>query len=324
MRLIKLTEYCEESMQLAKSIYDGQGRMLLSASQRIHPKLLERLKSMGISHLVVEDAESKGIALEELMDMPTWLDIIHVVQEAHVNASSGGALPVKKLRQAADTLIQETKRRSLAMSVPSSSITSELQLYAHEVNVALIALQMARRLEFSDQQLNDLAIGCMLHDIGKSVVSDIKDHPLAGFNTLRSVHEFSLLSAHVAFQHHERLDGTGAPRGIEGTSIHEYALICGTANLYDNLVSRHHMSPHDAVEAVMAQNDVSFPEKIVRAFVQSVAPYPPGTKVRLNNGEEAIITAIDTHMLRPVVRYLSSGEEISLVNHPTLLIAAVS
>ncbi|MFD1179074.1 HD-GYP domain-containing protein [Paenibacillus puldeungensis] len=321
MRLIPISEYNENTMQLAKAVYDGRGRVLLAANHSIHPKILDRFAQMGISHIVIEDADSKGITLEEMLDIPTWLDLIALIKQGYeATAQSPKNFPIRQLLQGAGMIVDEVKRRPIAISVPVTTLAGELQPYAHTVNVTLLAIQMAKQIAYNDLQLRDLAVGCLLHDIGK-MLSDIPErHPEAGFNFLRGMREINLLSAHVAFQHHETYNGTGYPRKISGKDIHEYAQLCGLADFYENLTSIKHVPPYEAVEVVMALNGTLFAEKIVQAFIKGVAPYPPGTKVKLNNGESAIITRIVTHMQRPVVRFLTSGEEISLAEHPTLMI----
>ncbi|MBC8081543.1 MAG: HD domain-containing protein [Gorillibacterium sp.] len=322
MRLIRISDYDEQVMQLAKPIYDGQGRILLAANNKIHPKLLERLMRFGVSHIVVEDAESTGITLDEMMDMPTWIDLIKIVQEGYQSATGKKPFPLRNILSGVDKLLSEVKRRPVVISIPVTTLAGQLQLYAHAVNVTLLSLQIAKQLGYNELQLRDLAVGCLLHDIGKIITTDQNKHTDAGFNSLRNIREISLISAHVAFQHHETYDGKGYPRGISGREVHEYAQICGLANRYENLLSKENMQPHEAIEVIMALNGTTFKETIVSAFINGIPPYPPGTRVLLNNGERAIVTRILSNMHRPFIRYLSSGHEISLAEHLTLIVTA--
>lgn len=81
MRFIQIEEYDHTTMRLARPIYDRQKRILLAAGRTIHPIYLERIKQMNISTLIVEDAESHGISMDELVDMPTWMDAIDEVKK---------------------------------------------------------------------------------------------------------------------------------------------------------------------------------------------------------------------------------------------------
>ncbi|WP_373681374.1 HD-GYP domain-containing protein [Aneurinibacillus soli] len=194
--------------------------------------------------------------------------------------------------------------------------------YAHAVNVTLISLLISKKLSYNDLQLHDLAIGCLLHDIGK-LHSKETEHTEIGFSILRKVREISLLSAHIAYQHHERMDGTGYPRGIKGSEFLEIAQVCAVANLFETLISVENMPPHEAIEMIMTQNGIGYLPTVIQAFVRSVPPYTPGMKVALNNNMIAIVTRIESHIQRPVVRISSSKQEISLANNLNLMVSKV-
>ncbi|MDQ1910189.1 HD domain-containing protein [Paenibacillus sp. GD4] len=320
MRFIHITQYDEQLMMLAKPVYDRFRRILLSANSRINPKYLDKLKEIGIHSLIVEDAISKGITMEELVDMPTWMDVIQTLNETYDAVQTKKPFPLKNVQAAIGKLILETRQRSLVLPIPASSVATELKPYAHSVNVAILALQVAKGLNYNDMMLRDLALGCLLHDIGKAVTADSKKHPEEGFEVIRRVREASLLSAHIAFQHHERVDGTGYPRGIAGKDFHEYAQICGMCNRYENMTSAEGIPSHDAIERLMALSGSAYDVHLLHAFVTSVPSYPPGSKVLLNNGKYAIVTKIVSHMQRPMVRYLETEEELLLADHPTVMV----
>lgn len=320
MRFIPITEYNEQVMQLARPVYDSKRRMLLAANSTIHPRYLEKLIQVGIKQLIIEDAVSKGITLEEMMDMPTWMDIVDNVQEAYAAVKAKKVFPIRNVLTSVGRLIAEIQSRSVVIPVPSRTLAEELKPYAHAVNVALLALQVGKALGYNDLMLRDLAVGCLLHDIGKVVTEQQPEHPEAGFNVIRGIREFSLLSAHVAYQHHETLNGEGYPRAISGSAFHEYAQICGVCNMYENLISEEDMPPHEAMERIMATSSIVYSTNVVQAFVKAVPSYPPGTKIRMQTGDDAIVTKITVHMQRPVVRYLKTGQEVSLADNPTLMI----
>src|SRR5690606_31030104 len=82
--------------------------------------------------------------------------------------------------------------------------------------------------------------------------AEIKKHPTYGFEILKDEPNISLLAAHCAFQHHERINGSGYPRGLVGDDIHEYAQWVGVADSYDAITShrvyRDAKLPHEALE----------------------------------------------------------------------------
>ncbi|HZG59466.1 MAG TPA: HD domain-containing phosphohydrolase [Anoxybacillus sp.] len=322
MRLIMIDEYNEKTMQLARPIYDRHRRVLLAAGRAIHPKYLERLRQMDIKYLFVDDLISEGITMEELMDMPSWIEATEIVQKAFEAVKANKPLNIREMQKLAVKLVDEVSRHKMIIIIPSTSLAAELRPYAHAVNVALLSLQLGKKLRLNGLQMHDLAMGALLHDIGKAVEGD-EHHALKGFEYLRKNREISLLSAHIAYQHHETFNGEGAPRKIHHKEIHQYAQICGIANRFENLISEEGIPPHEAMEALMAKSNIDFAQELVRLFVDTIPSYPPGTKVKMSDGREAIVTKIVNHMQRPYIRYLSTNEEISLAEKPTLLIISV-
>ncbi|WP_297992453.1 HD-GYP domain-containing protein [Anoxybacillus sp.] len=319
MRLILLEEYDERTMELARPIYDRRRRVLLAAGRKIHPKYVERLKQMDIRYVFVEDAASEGITLEELLDMPSWIDAIDVVEEAFDAVRKREELPLRSLFKLAVKLVDEVKKRKVLAVIPATSIAMEVQPYAHAVNVALLSLQLGKKMNCNDLQLRDLALGALLHDVGKALEGE-EHHTVKGFEYLRKERELSLLCAHVAYQHHEHVNGSGTPRGLTETSIHLYAQICAIADEYENLISVEFVPPHEALEIVMARSGIRYSQQLVRLFVETIPAYLPGTMVKMSDGRNAIVTKIIEHMQRPYVRYIDTHEEIALADHPSLLI----
>lgn len=323
MQFIEISQYDHETMQLARPVYDRMRRILLAAGRTIHPTILNRLKDMGISTLMVEDTESMGITMEEMLDMPTWMDTIEVVQKAYDLAKKNQSLNIIDIQRAVNKIIQEVSHRKTICLIPSTSVTRDLKVFAHSVNVTLLVVQTAKKLNYPQSKLRDLAIGTLLHDIGKVLTDDPIEHSTQGFEIIRKNRELSLLSAHIAYQHHELMTGKGYPRGLSGEEILEFPQICAVANLYENLISSGESLPHEALEIIMTKNETEYQSKIVTAFVNSVPSYIPGTKVLLNNNQKAIVIGIKSHLHRPLIRNLDNQEEIDLAEYPSLMIQEI-
>jgi putative nucleotidyltransferase with HDIG domain len=325
MRMIGLEEYNESTMQLAKPIYDSKRRVLLGAGNIIHPKYKEKLEQIGIKYLFIEDSKSRGISLEEMMEMPTWLDITTVAENAFKAAETNQPLPLQSVQKAVKKLIEEVKKHEAIVLIPSTAIDQNLSIFAHAVNVTLIALQIGKKIGYTYTQLNDLGVGCLLHDIGKARTSIKEEHPEMGFNIIRSTREVSVVAAHIAYQHHETIDGNGFPRKLSGNQILEFAQICSIANDYDNFVSKEGFLPHEAIEKIMTYSETKYSHRVVLAFSQGIISYPPGTNVQLNmrSKVKGIVTRVESNPHRPIVRIFELNKEINLSNHPTIMIESL-
>lgn len=134
---------------------------------------------------------------------------------------------------------------------------SELKLLGkhsntHPLNTAILSVFLANKLEYSDMQITEIALGALLHDIGKiNMTGEItnidkmskeeeaqyKKHPIIGHRMIKTELKLNENVARIALQHHERMDGSGFPYGISSTMISEYAQIIAVCNFFDNMTS---------------------------------------------------------------------------------------
>ena len=116
-----------------------------------------------------------------------------------------------------------------------------------------------------------------------------------------------ILVAHCAYQHHERINGGGYPRGISGTDIHEYARWIGLVDSYDAMtthrVYRAPMLPHQAMENLFTGAGELYDHEKLSLFRDKVAIYPIGVTVTLDTGETGVVVDLNVSApYRPVVR----------------------
>src|SRR5206468_2856536 len=114
----------------------------------------------------------------------------------------------------------------------------------HTRRVALLAVQVGEELGLPPGRLRGLAIGGLLHDIGKLSVPErilkkpaIKRHPERGVKLLRELGGFALPVHELVHSHHERLDGQGYPRGLSESELGLDTRILTVCDVYDALVS---------------------------------------------------------------------------------------
>ncbi len=138
----------------------------------------------------------------------------------------------------------------------------------HEDQVAKIACKIAREMKLPEEQVSFIHIAATLHDIGKiSVPSEILTKPSALSNLEREIiktHckvandvlvniDFPYPVAEVIYQHHERIDGSGYPRGLKGDQIALEARIIGVADVIDAMASYRPYRPALGVDAAIAE-----------------------------------------------------------------------
>lgn len=140
--------------------------------------------------------------------------------------------------------------------------------YTHSYNVASYALLLAQAMGFQDEEeLRSISIGGLLHDLGKLRIPNhiltkkdrltelewqtIQRHPTDGFITLAQRDDLSFDQLMMVYQHHEKLDGSGYPVGIDGDEIHVLARICSVVDIFEALTSnRPYRNPNSTKEAL--------------------------------------------------------------------------
>ena len=184
---------------------------------------------------------------------------------------------------------------------------------AHALNVSVISLLIARTLGLPGQELLDLGVGALMHDVGKGEVADRFRHAEDGF----SASEVNAYRDHVAkgvgvgrrmglsegalkvlSQHHESADGSGFPHKLAGERIHMAARVVALVNRYDNLCNPQArtlpLTPHEAVSVLFAQGRQRFDSAVLNAFIRMMGVYPAGSLVQLTDDRFAMVVGVNS------------------------------
>jgi HD-GYP domain-containing protein (c-di-GMP phosphodiesterase class II) len=169
-------------------------------------------------------------------------------------------------------------------------ITShDFYTYTHSVSVGFLGISLAKSL-FKDSTNHDmqaLGVGFFLHDVGKvgidpSIITkpgkltsdemqEMKRHPSLGYKLLHETRQLTEEAKTIVLQHHERIDGSGYPKGLRGGEIHVYGRICSIADVYDALTSdrpyRKRMPPFTALKIMQDEMIHHFQKDLFQKFV---------------------------------------------------------
>jgi HD-GYP domain-containing protein (c-di-GMP phosphodiesterase class II) len=344
-----LTQSLVEGMKLAKPIYSSDAKVLLGAGIELRSQYIRRLLDLGIMSVYIEDEISQGIEVEDVISERTRVEAVKAVRDITVNFTKNKTIDARFASQKVNKIVDELfYSKDVLVNLVDLRAKSDYT-FCHMVNVAVLSILTGVSLGYDELKLRDLGIGAFLHDLGKIKVDEniynkpdvltteeyakIKEHSMLGFEMLRSIKELNILCAHVAFQHHERFDGQGYPRGLKGKEIHDFARIVALADVYDALTAqrpyRKAMLPYHAVEYLIAMGGSQFDPDITRVFVEHIAIYPVGSIVELNTKEKGIVVAVNrVSKARPIVRVFadennvrhSTPYDIDLVTTPTIFI----
>jgi putative nucleotidyltransferase with HDIG domain len=237
---------------------------------------------------------------------------------------------------AAEVVTEVLSRPNLALTI-SDMILMDPSLHAHSVNVLILFLILARAMGHPGQLIRDHSTAALLHDIGRIVFrrahisSGLKlnpkdedlEHTETGYAYLWNFGGFSQSALKMVMNHHERYDGKGYPRALKGTNLTDWDQLLILANTFDNLTWNRQTGIrsgfHDALSS-MIQNGSKYVRKgIITAAVQTFGYYPPGSWVKLNNGEVGIVSkAHPGSPLKPVVSVFY-GEDNRRLSKPKMI-----
>ena len=294
--------------QLARPVRDQRGRVLLAEGVVLTERTLHALRSRGYRSIYVVNPLAPDVMVDDAIQDETRIHAERTVRDALRRTSEGSPIDSKAVTSAVDAIVNDLHGNPDVVFSLATLRSVDDHTFVHCVNVCVYCLILARGLGLDRGDLRRLGAGAILHDIGKVRYRDLVDrhgpltpeefelvkrHTTDGYEMLRRQPGIDLLSAHVALQHHERLDGSGYPRGLMGDGILLFARLAAIADVYDAMTAdrpyRSASPPHEAMAAIHGMAGQQLDEQLVRHFTRKMAIYPSGTIVRLADGRLAII-----------------------------------
>lgn len=351
MRVISVDKV-KPGMVIERAVIGQNGEILLSRGMEIDGHYIERLKEIGIPALYIRDENIGKVEYDEVISEQTRQEALKVTKDVINSIRLSSDFDLKKVNKVVDELISELlTSKDLLVALVDMRAANDTSFY-HGVNTTVLSVITGIALGYDPKKLGQLAYGALLHDIGIIMLppellkkqapmsteenEQIMKHPELGFEILRKKEGVSLMSAHVALQHHEKFDGTGYPRGLTGDEISEFARIVAITAIYDNLISigseATRVLPHKAIEYLTMHSGKWFDPEILQVFIRTIAVFPLGTLVFLNSGETALVTKVNKKFpTRPVVRVYKNRAgakvhppfEIDLAKNPAYFVQKV-
>lgn len=349
-----LVSQLQEGMITARNIFSADGLMLLAADKEVSIHYIKRLEELGIYAIYVRNPFCEDVEIPTLLSEETRQQAVRTVKRGFdLLREKRSNVNFDEIKRFGIKLVSEILRNRNAMVHLTEIRTHDDYTFSHSVDVASLAVLVASNLGYTEDKLRELAIGALLHDVGKVQVNpellnkpssltddemaNMRGHALFGFEILRRQRErLSLPAIHIALQHHEKFDGSGYPRGLKGDDILFHARIVAIADVYDAITSdrpyRKALLPHDAFEIMQMSAGFHFDPAILPAFLSRIAVYPIGTIVKLNTGDIGVVIFVEPGLpTRPVLRLIMDarrrlypkGTDLDMRNHLTAFVDQV-
>lgn len=339
MRIVP-TVLCRPGMRLGKPVYSEEGTVLVGYRVELSQSMILKLARMGVDYLYIEDAQTEDISIDEPIREETRamlrMTLSKIFAKFDASATFGSpnetSLLTRQLHECMHRVVHDLSygqkdfvTLTTLNMVPASTL--EQHFCQNAINVCVYATKLGMMLGYSQDALQDLGFGAVLHDIGSIQLptkllqssskltpgeyAEIQKHTEFGFQMLKEGVGIPMLAATVALQHHERFDGSGYPYNLKGAQIHEFAQWIGLLDSYDAMTHprayRNAIAPHHALEILYANAGSLYDINKVALFRNKVAIFPVGLSVTLNTGEKGVISKQNPSILsRPTVRVLKN------------------
>ncbi|HHX77671.1 MAG TPA: HD-GYP domain-containing protein [Firmicutes bacterium] len=317
-------------MVVSRTLFGREGQVLLKAGTKIKEKYIKSLKRLGITGIYVQDERLEGIETAEVVQDSTRQEARLLVKELinEMGRNKKGKFHCqqeKKITRVVNQIVEELLANKDIVVNMDDIRTIDSYTFSHSVNVCILATLAAVKRDFNAEALQEIAVGSLLHDLGKVKIPDIilkkkgplteaeyaviKSHPVYGRALLSESALCAETVLNVVYQHHERLGGQGYPQGLSGAEISVPAQITAVADVYDALVSERYYRkaylPHQVIEMFTSWAETYFDVEVLRTFFSFLTAYPVGTHVKLSNGKSGLVIKNKPGFpLHPVVRVL--------------------
>src|SRR5438105_14473994 len=363
----------EAGMALAKTLLNERGDALLTAETSLTNPYIALLREKGFRSVYVHDADTDDVVAEDAISehlqtraTQTIYRFLETVEQAMRRADlarfSGSVADLRDGLRCSDfrRAVWGSGIQQVLYDVVESIIdevlaapgvaglgvikTHDNYTFSHSLDMAITAIMLGRKLHLDHTALRDLALGCLLHDVGKVFVdpailnkpgplspwerAQMQKHSELGYELLRSLQPGEILANHVAYQHHERQDGRGYPRGLRGSNrvsreLHQgqarimlIAEIAAVADVYDAQAAdrpyRLALPPEQLARNMYDLAGSALNQELVSLCLTVAPPFPIGIDVVVSNGayrgwHGVVVRQNSGQPERPIIRLLADA-----------------
>lgn len=314
----KLSEQVEEPMGKVTNLRQDDADQIELKKQRL--KAAESTRAvhdkLEVPSSFVMYTEETSVEEELEVAKEVHEELVGALNDSFAQLEQKGELDVSDLHDSTESLVESMIRNPDAAHLLSQLRQKDSYSYSHSIEAAVLGVMFGRHLGFSKKELDELALGILLLDVGKTKlptallekvgklnateVKLIKTHVLLGVKILEGNTSVSRDVMDLVASHHERFDGKGYPKGKAGKQISVYGRIAAIIDFYDAVTHdrpyRNKIKPATAVNALYARRGRNFQPELVEEFIQCLGLYPTGSVVELSSGEVGIV--IEQNRLR--------------------------
>lgn len=324
------TEMLEPGMLVAKEIRDARQWLLLRSGLRLTASQITLLHQKEVAGIYIGFEEKPEFRPTSVPEVQCQAALQKALQEFHKQyTASHIGIEHSLFQQAAEVLTAQVLQNMVVLTTALEMSQWSKTLFQHSVNTAMLALFVAQRLGLNDTECQNMALGMFFHDYGNlklpkdvfekpaSVSEEERDimrkHVVLGYDYLTRFGILETEAAEIVLYHHERLNGTGYPKGLAHNELSFEVRIAAVIEVFDALISPgiwgRPIPPEQAIRQILQQAGTLYDSDVACNLVPFVPIYPVGHSIMLNTGECGMVAeSILGNTMRPTVRIYYSAE----------------
>lgn len=320
---------------LGETVLTQDGSIMLKQGVMLTTRYIEKLIELGIGYVYIEDEMLDDVETQDPKFLQIKSDVVKVLSKSFINLSYTDAKPdVSDTVSTISNLVEYFLEHKEINNCHLTEIkTYDNYTYIHSLNTCVIALFFGVQLNYTRSMLMDLGTGTLLHDIGKTKIPKevlnksgrlndeefdiMRQHSQLGYQLLEKIDYINDRSKRIVLEHHERIDGSGYPKGINGKKISKFAKVAAISDVYDAIVSdrvyRKGIGGNEAYEFILGGAGTLFDWELVNIFKNNFSIYPLGVCVKLSNGIEGFVVRDNKGFPdRPIIRVLYNKDKMAI------------
>ena len=310
---------------LAEAILTREKEILIPKGTEMKSEYIPLIQSLEIESLMLEDPyedyEKPHFIIQE-DSIKKYTESVRKLMEGHIYHENDKSLKIFEV--IANDIVKEINSSTAEAILDMKERSSNL--YEHTVMVTLLSVLVGKKLKLDEQRLYNLALGCLLHDIGLRYVTipyegrdltavepaemfEYKKHTILGYSALQDEKWIPQISRKMILSHHENMEGTGFPMKQKYKET-ECRIIqaCDAFDCYISGMECKRMSVQEALDIMIGNAGKKYDKAVVDNLVSTVAKYPVGTTVKTNVEERGVVISQTVDPENPIIMILNTDE----------------
>ncbi|MDR1702125.1 MAG: HD-GYP domain-containing protein [Sporomusaceae bacterium] len=338
-------------MQVGKMVLTHDNKIIVNEGTVLNAVIIEGLSIWGIRDILIKEqlgdqddtviietpreritAKKKRETPEQKKFNQDYNETVNIIKNTFQNISYFQEIPLGQMQELAGYSIEKMASATSALNYIYGLRKQDEYTFHHSIDVSIICGIIGKWLDIKGPRLQELVLAGLLHDIGKMMIPQeiinkparlteeeyniVKQHSTLGYQLVQKTPGVSKDIAFGILQHHEKMDGSGYPMGVEGKRINQFAKIIAVADTYDALTServyRGSLAPFVAIEIMVNEMFGKLDPATCFTFLDKIKDTLIGNVITLSDGRDAEVIHIGPNLaMRPVVIAVD-GEIIDL------------